>query len=154
MPSILIETGFITNKSEGAFLKSKSGQQKVAKAIADAILKYKKHLDENYVYEAPKRTEPVAKKSRFVKGVDFKVQIATSTKKLPLKSYNFNGLKGVKRKKDGNFYKYYYGMTSDYDAINKMKNVAKKNGYPTAFVVAFRGDKKISVSNALLQTKH
>lgn len=152
MPSILIETGFITNKSEGAFLKSKSGQEKVAKAIADAILKYKKHLDENYVYEAPKK-EPAVKKPRVVKGVDFKVQIATSTKKLPLKSYNFNGLKGVKRLKDGNFYKYYYGNTSDYDAINKMRNKARKNGYPTAFVVAFQNGKKISVTKALLQIR-
>jgi len=152
MPSILIETGFITNKKEGAFLNSKAGQQRVAKAIAQAILKYKKHLDDNYVYEVPKKKEPV-KESRVVEGVDFKVQIATSTKKLALKSYNFNGLKGVKRIKDGNFYKYYYGNTSDYDAINKMRNVAKKNGYPTAFVVAFKGGKKISVTHALLQRK-
>ncbi len=152
MPSILIETGFITNKNEGAFLNSKSGQQRVAKAIAQAILKYKKHLDENYVYEAPKKNK-TQKEPRVVEGVDFRVQIATSTKKLALKSYNFNGLKGVKRIKDGNFYKYYYGNTSDYDAINKMRSVAKKNGYPTAFVVAFKGDKKISVTNALLQRK-
>jgi len=152
MPSILIETGFITNKKEGALLNSKSGQQRVAKAIAQAILKYKKHLDDNYVYETPKKKKSV-KEPRVVEGVDFKVQIATSTKKLALKSYNFNGLKGVKRVKDGNFYKYYYGNTSDYDAINKMRSVAKENGYPTAFVVAFKGGKKISVANALLQRK-
>ncbi len=41
MPSILIETGFITNKSEGAFLGSKSGQIKVAQAIYDAVISYK-----------------------------------------------------------------------------------------------------------------
>ncbi len=152
MPSILIETGFITNKNEGAFLSSRSGQQRVAKAIARAILKYKKHLDENYVYEVPKKKEQV-KRSRIVEGVDFKVQIATSTKKLALKSYNFNGLKGVDRIKDGKYYKYYYGNSSDYDVINKMRNIARKNGYPTAFVVAFKGEKKISVTKALLEVK-
>lgn len=41
MPSILIETGFLTNKDEGAYLNSKKGQSEMGKAIADAIMKYK-----------------------------------------------------------------------------------------------------------------
>ncbi|WP_276390879.1 N-acetylmuramoyl-L-alanine amidase family protein [Eudoraea chungangensis] len=41
MPSILVETGFLTNKSEGAYLNSKKGQQEMGKAIAEAIITYK-----------------------------------------------------------------------------------------------------------------
>ena len=41
MPSVLVETGFLTNNSEGAFLNSKAGQSKMGSAIAEAILKYK-----------------------------------------------------------------------------------------------------------------
>ncbi len=41
MPSVLIETGFLTNKDEGAYLNSKNGQSEMGKAIADAIMKYK-----------------------------------------------------------------------------------------------------------------
>lgn len=41
MPSVLIETGFLTNKSEGAYLNSKKGQQEMGKAIAEAIITYK-----------------------------------------------------------------------------------------------------------------
>ncbi|MDE3743539.1 N-acetylmuramoyl-L-alanine amidase [Maribacter polysaccharolyticus] len=41
MPSVLVETGFLTNKSEGAYLNSKKGQAEIAKAIADAVLIYK-----------------------------------------------------------------------------------------------------------------
>lgn len=44
MPSVLVETGFLTNKSEGAYLNSKKGQAEVGKAIADAILIYKKNV--------------------------------------------------------------------------------------------------------------
>ncbi len=41
MPSVLIETGFLTNKDEGAYLNSRKGQQDMGRAIADAILEYR-----------------------------------------------------------------------------------------------------------------
>lgn len=44
MPSVLVETGFLTNKGEGAYLNSKKGQEEMARAIADAIQTYKKNL--------------------------------------------------------------------------------------------------------------
>ena len=39
-PAILVETGFSTNKSDGAFLASTAGQKKIASAIADGIVGY------------------------------------------------------------------------------------------------------------------
>jgi N-acetylmuramoyl-L-alanine amidase len=39
-PAILVETGFATNKKDGAFLASTAGQRKIAKAIADGIVTY------------------------------------------------------------------------------------------------------------------
>lgn len=41
MPSVLVETGFLTNKEEGSYLNSKNGQSEMGEAIADAILKYR-----------------------------------------------------------------------------------------------------------------
>jgi len=41
MPSVLIETGFLTNKAEGLYLNSKKGQEEMGNAIADAIINYK-----------------------------------------------------------------------------------------------------------------
>lgn len=41
MPSVLIETGFLTNKGEGAYLNSSKGQAEMGDAIAKAILNYK-----------------------------------------------------------------------------------------------------------------
>ncbi|PIO47944.1 MAG: hypothetical protein CMR00_07505 [[Chlorobium] sp. 445] len=40
MPSILVETGYITHAENEKFLTSEAGQQKVAEAIYDAILKF------------------------------------------------------------------------------------------------------------------
>tara|TARA_R110002124_G_scaffold115118_2_gene270820 strand:+ start:3550 stop:4860 length:1311 start_codon:yes stop_codon:yes gene_type:complete len=41
MPSVLVETGFLTNRDEGAYLNSSKGHNEMGKAIADAILAYK-----------------------------------------------------------------------------------------------------------------
>lgn len=42
MPRILIEMGFISNPEDGAFLDSEEGQNQIARAIADAVISYKK----------------------------------------------------------------------------------------------------------------
>ena len=44
MPRVLIEMGFISNPEEGNRLDSEEGQQAIAEAIANAILKYKKEF--------------------------------------------------------------------------------------------------------------
>jgi len=44
MPSVLVETGFLTNANEGAYLNSKKGQSEMAEAIAEAVLEYKNGL--------------------------------------------------------------------------------------------------------------
>jgi N-acetylmuramoyl-L-alanine amidase len=41
MPRVLVETGFISNKEEGAYLDSEEGQLNIAKTIADAVFKMK-----------------------------------------------------------------------------------------------------------------
>ena len=45
MPAVLIETGFITDKDEEDYLNSESGQLEMTRAIANAVIKYKKTID-------------------------------------------------------------------------------------------------------------
>ena len=148
MPSVLIETGFISNQNEGAFLNSKQGQDKVATAIYEAIKGYKKNMDENVVVEEV--AKPIEKPaSKVYEGVDFRVQIASGAKKLALESYNFKGLKGVERQKVGSHYKYYYGKTSDYNDIVKIQKEARKAGFTSAFVIAFKEGERVLVSEVI-----
>lgn len=49
MPSVLVETGFLTNKGEGAYLNSAKGQNEMGTAIANAILSYKDGVDANLI---------------------------------------------------------------------------------------------------------
>lgn len=149
MPSVLIEIGFLTNKKEGAYLNSKKGQEEIAESIYSAIKEYKKQIDENFVIKEVVETATKINVDRVYVGVDFKVQIASGVRKLPLESYNFKGLKDVERIKIGNHYKYYYGKSSNYDEILKLKDQVKEKGYPSAFIVAFENDERIGLSELL-----
>lgn len=55
MPSVLVETGFLTNKTEGAYLNSGKGQTEMGSAIAAAILDYKNTLNGNTAMEYVKK---------------------------------------------------------------------------------------------------
>lgn len=49
MPSVLVETGFLTNKNEGSYLNSTKGQNEMGTAIANAIIGYKDGVDANFI---------------------------------------------------------------------------------------------------------
>ena len=61
MPSILVETGFLTNKNEGAYLNSKKGQQEMGRAIANAILSYKDGVTANLQVVEAIQDDPMEK---------------------------------------------------------------------------------------------
>lgn len=58
MPSVLVETGFLTNKTEGAYLNSGKGQAEMGSAIAAAIMDYKNSLNGNSSMEYVKKEAP------------------------------------------------------------------------------------------------
>ncbi|MEO6893445.1 MAG: N-acetylmuramoyl-L-alanine amidase [Ginsengibacter sp.] len=45
MPAILIETGFVANYDDERYLNSDKGQEEIAQAITDALVKYKKMVE-------------------------------------------------------------------------------------------------------------
>ncbi|MGB5387195.1 MAG: N-acetylmuramoyl-L-alanine amidase [Eudoraea sp.] len=63
MPSVLIETGFLTNKSEGLYLNSKKGQEEMGDAIAEAIINYKNNTRINLEDAASSREIATATKT-------------------------------------------------------------------------------------------
>ena len=177
MPSVLIELGFLSNNEEGVFLNSNVGQNKMAQAIATAIIAYKKEyfgiqsgntyqdtstkkITENSTENSSKRTKSklnieksVSKKSETRiqnSEVIFKVQFAAGNKNIELNPSNFKGLKNVSvRTNNGSFYKYAYGATSDYNVAKQDLKEVKSKGYSSAYIIAFRDGKNISVEEAL-----
>ena len=157
MPSVLIEVGFLTNNKEGAYLNTKSGQSKMAKAIKDAVLDYKKEIDQNVGSSIlgtekldTETVETLENLPLVYEGITFKVQIAASSKDLETKSYNFNGLSDISKLKVGKLYKYFYGSTSDYNKVKQLQEEAKSKGYTSSFVVAYnKKGEQIELDEAL-----
>jgi len=54
-PAILVETGFATNRTDGAFLASSLGQHKIASAIAEGIVAYLLEFERKLAVVAPAR---------------------------------------------------------------------------------------------------
>ncbi|MGZ9736077.1 N-acetylmuramoyl-L-alanine amidase family protein [Flavobacterium sp. GNP002] len=177
MPRVLIEMGFISNTIEGNTLNSDDGQNEIARAIADAIISYKKEyfgngeteifeeLPSQKINEKPIRDTVVpgkpkmipqaaAESSQVKKTVDntkplFKVQLSASSKRLDLVPRNFKGLKNISVTYENRVYKYMYGETSDYDEAKKQLSEAKEKGYDSAFLIAFKNGEKVNIQDII-----
>ena len=74
----------------------------------------------------------------------YKVQIATSSVKIPTLPENFNGLKDVEVYISGNYYKYTFGSSLNMKAASENLSQAKKYGYESAFIVSFQDGKRLN----------
>ena len=172
MPSVLIELGFLSNSKEGSFLNSDVGQEKMAEAIASAILNYKREYfdsgstkinskdkssessDEDEKDSSKSITSNRFSESKISKDKDYnvvyKVQFAAGNSNIPLKASNFKGLNKVSMRTNNNkFFKYSYGESLDYEeAKNDLKEV-KSKGYTSAYIIAFKNGKNVSMEEAL-----
>lgn len=139
MPSVLVETGFLTNKSEGMYLNSDKGQTEMADAISSAIIEYKDNFYKNLLTD----------NSSFEQQGDiitYRVQIAASNKLLELKPYNFKGLNSVNVIKQGELYKYFYGIYNSFDKAEIALEQAKRNGFNSSFIVRFKNNLPLSIN--------
>ena len=151
MPSVLVETGFLTNKKEGAYLNSKKGQTEMSKSIAKGILRYRKSISSDVIKNDSELFSDLDK--NYTDKYFLKIQIASSSKKVPLKSYNFKGLGNLSYLKNNNTYRYYFERTQDYTLAKLMLKRAVKSGYKDALIVAFKNDKSISIEEYLSSYK-
>tara|TARA_B110000908_G_scaffold72220_1_gene87158 strand:+ start:32111 stop:33208 length:1098 start_codon:yes stop_codon:yes gene_type:complete len=143
MPSVLIELGFLTNKNEGRYLNSKKGQKALSNSIAIAIKKYINHLKINTISVVD---DVVTEGS--VSKIEYKIQIASGKNKIATKSHNFKGLKNVERVAVGSFFKYYYGNSEVLKKVKKSLKKVMKKGYTSAYIVAFKNGKRITLKEA------
>lgn len=163
MPAVLVELGFLSNPDDEKFLASKEGQEKLAKEIYDAFSRYKNNTDKvdsslgggdnDNATNTDNNTQKVEKKPK-TEGVNFRVQIATSSIELETKPYNFKGMNDVESYISGkNIYKYSVGRYATLEEAKARQKEVKELGYTTAFIIAFEGEKRIDLQEAIKKTK-
>ncbi|MBN2612738.1 MAG: N-acetylmuramoyl-L-alanine amidase [Bacteroidales bacterium] len=85
------------------------------------------------------------------KGIEFKVQVAVSGKRIPLDSDFFKEITDVYEFKENNYYKYAVGSKKTYNEIVEYSKWVK-NKFPDAFVIALKNGKVIPMEQALKLT--
>ena len=140
MPSVLVETGFLTNKNEGKYLNSKKGQTEMSTTIAEAIVKYKNTISDSFSDVSSDIVPENNPNNTYLK-----IQIASGSKSLELKSYNFKGLNQLSFSKSGNIYKYFYENTNSFNQAKKFLDKAKFSGFKDAIIVAFNNGQRITM---------
>lgn len=155
MPSVLIETGFLTNPEEEKYLNSKEGQDYLASAIYRAVRDYINEIDKK-TNTSRSAEESIASIQQSV-GTEvgapddrprFMVQIANSASKRPLTPSNFNGLQDVFEIESDNQFKYAAGS---FDSYSQAAEYRKKieSLYPDAFIIAVRNNKILPLQDAI-----
>ena len=170
MPSVLIELGFLSNRTEERYMVSKEGQRELSRAIYQAFSSYKKDYDRKKgimadipietipvttipaaTTSAARTTAPATRNTDVEKTsppenqdvIIYKVQILTSDKKLSEKDRRFKGYDNISYYVDKGIYKYTYGSTSDYAKIMSMHRKAAKD-FKGAFIIRTKNGKRIN----------
>lgn len=163
MPSVLIETGFLTNPTEEKFLSDSTTQRQMANAMFAAFKKYKNELEGVEEQVGPNEggnttvTDPVKsitpiKPNRVQDKKDvviFRVQVETATDPIPLTDKKFKGY-SVYEYNHGGLYKYTVGtFENDVQGATDYQRKLREEGFPHAFVVAFLNGERINLQKAI-----
>ena len=160
MPSVLIETGFLTNPNEEKFLGNVSGQKNMAELMFQAFEKYRNQIEgKNTTLDKvddpnleKNTSEIIAEKDS--NAIIFRVQIESSEKQLTSNAKIFQDLNIFEYKQDI-FYKYCTGVfPNDLEGAKNLKKSLIEKGYNNAFVVAFLNGERISIEKAINLAKN
>lgn len=154
MPSVLIETGFLTNPKEENFLSNEESQTLMASSIFKAFEQYKAEyegvdLSVNSTINGIDTTLfGLEEKEVSSKDVVFRVQIETSATPLDLSHERFQNMP-IWTYEAAGLYKYTVGLFKKIDPANKLKQELRTKGFEHAFVVAFVGKERIDLDKAI-----
>lgn len=149
MPSVLIETGFVSNYEEAAYLASDKGQNEIAQSIYDAIVDYRKTIERNGgLSNAPKEVE---KPAEIALKNDFRILLMSSPLKYASTDPALKGLNYVLVLKENDLYKYYYSVTNLASVRDNNLKTAKDAGFRNATSISFIPNQKLGVGYYTLE---
>jgi N-acetylmuramoyl-L-alanine amidase len=160
MPSVLVETGFISNASERSYLLSDAGKTNIASSIFNAFKEYKRRIESKSSFNLNAKTnidavaenkppQPDVKVATPpVNNIYFSVQIMALKRELATTPDNFKGETNIFRTISKDINRYYSGKFNSFAEAEVEKSRIQKK-YKSAYVVAFDNNKLISVKKAL-----
>jgi len=157
MPSVLVESGYLSNPSEETFLTSDKGQEYIASAIFRAFRIYKEKLENPGVLPVsknmvqPRETIPAPKPPSDTASnpfLSFRVQIASTTIDIGKDSPQFAKFSEVKVYRHKGQFKYTVGDELTLEDATKLLNQVKRKGVKDAFIVIFRNNERIPDNEA------
>lgn len=177
MPSVLIETGFISNAKEEKLLNSAYGQNNIALSIYKAVRDYKASIEKsNQPMNDPETNladiEPMPTPEENTSGpaaeevkppknrqgesnenqLAFKVQFMLSDNEVNTSGRQFDGIPDIGHYRHQGHYKYTAGNEKSFDDAMKIRNTLVQKGYKDAFVVAFLKGERIDINKARQMT--
>jgi N-acetylmuramoyl-L-alanine amidase len=158
MPSVLVETGFITNPSEEKYLNSKEGQDYLASSIYNACKEYlneignKSGISPEKKNNSDQKPDTLERVNSQTSEIYFMVQITASASKTEIKPENFKGLSNITEISSQDRFRYAAGSFTDFsEAVNYRKKI--ETLYPDAFVIAVKDNKILPLQQALDQKR-
>jgi N-acetylmuramoyl-L-alanine amidase len=147
MPSVLIETGFLTNASEEKVLASESGQKLIAESILFAFADYKSEIENTGI---PVETTASTANTGLASGLEYRVQFYTDTDELKTDHSTFSKLKNepISYIHENGLYKYRLGPYANLQAAVEKQGFARQAGFQDAFVIALHNGKRITLEEA------
>lgn len=152
MPSVLIETGFISHPDEEKYLASQQGQEYLASSIFRAFRDYKQEIENSSKFEnKPIQNTPLivekTKPDSSEQTIYYKVQVFSSKTEISPDDASLKNFTDIEAFSSGNWYKYAVGKYYKYEeAGDSLKKIREK--YPDAFIIAVNKSKIITVGEA------
>jgi N-acetylmuramoyl-L-alanine amidase len=206
MPSVLIETGYLSNAEEEDFLNSAEGQATFAQSVFRAFQEYKESVEGsshapllaanpiNFNHKRNQWKQPMSEEAKMDKKIfersgkeetpkketivtipiinvgkenivkeknkrrssdvdtdkiTFHVQLASSDRKENTRQGKWASAGTIIIKKEGNLFKYLSNDFSQYEEANQESKRLRNLGFDGVFVVAYKGDKRMSLQEAM-----
>ncbi len=169
MPSVLVETGYLTNATEEAYLNSAAGQEETVESLYRGVVRYLRQrggeAGESRPVLAAAQTSGPAHAGALASmsepgspivapvgdtdagGVAFYVQLAAAAEQVNTSGPKWTRLGAqIRYVREEALLKYQAGPFATREEAMRVHRVARGNGFPDAFLTAYRYDTKLSAA--------